>query len=407
MRAPYRLFLMLLVIPAFALADGVDHRSFSGACASPANINWNNNANWSPSGQPSVFSSVSIPYGSPYVAVTGPLCLALDITIQSGGKLALRTSDNGKTLGVVSGITVNTGGAFVGMGASGANGPLVVIGGDIVNNGTWNLSGISTGHPAVILVGFRSQRLSGSRDIVFENLCSIEGFVVDGVDVYVAAKYCGPWPKCVNNGHFFVGEKPLPITLAYFRAALSTTVKGVNLVWRTVSEINNYGFYVERRSTTGDAYDVVTFVPTQGNGITPHDYTFTDASVTSGSWVYRLRQVDLDGTETSTDGTLVDVSGLTAVNDATAPVVFALGQNYPNPFNPATMVNFSVDAPGTVRLKVYDAIGREVATLYDGPAETGRSYSVSFNATGLSSGTYFYRLENGSKSEMKKMLLVR
>ena len=420
----------LLLIPVLAFADQPNSRSFVGGCAPPANVNWENQANWSPSALPTIFSRVSIAYAGPYVAVTGAICTALDVTIQSGGKLALRKSDHLKVLAVVTDLTVNAGGSFVGVGGSGTGGPIVVIGGNIVNDGTWDLTGIATGHPAVVLLGCKAQRISGSHMLVFENLLSVHQFIVDGVDVYVVGKYTGPWPQEVNKGRFIVGEHPLPITLAYFNAAFDTHANGVKLTWRTVSEINNYGFYVERRSSEGASYESVAFVPTQGNGITPHEYLLNDASVPAGSWLYKLRQVDLDGTESSTEDVRVEISGVTSVGNGTAPVTFELAQNYPNPFNPVTTIGFRLPAgqagvpgiglqdpasntrnpePGTraVRLSVYDPLGREVATLFDGPAESGRYYTVSFNGAGLSSGTYFYRLESGSKVEMKRMVLVK
>jgi hypothetical protein len=398
---------LFLVIPVLVLADEPDFRSFIGGCTPPANINWENPSNWSPSAVPCIWSRVTIAYSSPYAAVTGAVCTAFDVTVQSGGKLALRAVDHLKVLAVVTDITVNAGGSFVGVGGSGTGGPVVLVGGDIVNDGTWDLSGIATGHPAVALLGCTTQRITGSHLLVFQNLLSEHQFIVDGVDVYVVGNYTGPWPQEINNGHFIVGEHPLPITLAYFTAAFDARANGVKLTWRTVSEINNYGFYVERRSSETASYEPVAFVPTQGNGIAPHEYALSDASVPAGSWLYRLRQVDLDGTESTTEDVHVEISGLTSVGNGTAPVAFELAQNFPNPFNPETLIRFSVEAAGTARLKVYDTVGREVATLFDGAAESGRYYTVSFNGAGLSSGTYFYRLESGSKIEMKRMALVK
>lgn len=402
-----RTALLLALLPVLVFADGKEHRSFIGGCTPPANTNWEYSANWSPSGVPTAASSVTIAYSSPYVAITAPIAAALNLTIQSGGKLVLRKSDGGRALGVLSTFTVDDGGSFVGVGGSGTDGPVVAIGGDITNHGTWDLTGIATAYPAVVLFGCKSQRISGSRMLVFENLFSANGFIVDGVDVYVVGKYTGPWPEEVNNGHFIVGEHPLPITLAYFGVAFDNRSNNVNLTWRTVSEINNYGFYVERRPATSDSYEMISFVPTQGNGLTPHEYSLNDAAVPAGSWYYRLRQVDLDGTESSTEGVLVEITSVTSVENETAPVAFGLAQNYPNPFNPSTRIRFSVEVAGTARVKVYDTVGREVALLFDGAVESGRYYSVSFDGAGLSSGTYFYRLESGSKVEMKKMVLMK
>lgn len=85
---------------------------------------------------------------------------------------------------------------------------------------------------------------------------------------------------------------------------------------------------------------------------------------------------------------------------------FALAQNYPNPFNPSTVINFSVPSTMKASLKVYDVLGKEVATLVDGIVTVGNN-NVSFNASKLSSGVYFYTLRAGNMTTTKKMLLTK
>jgi hypothetical protein len=97
----------------------------------------------------------------------------------------------------------------------------------------------------------------------------------------------------------------------------------------------------------------------------------------------------------------------TEVDDnGTAPQQFALFQNFPNPFNPTTTINYQLSTPGRVVLKVYDPLGKEVATLVD-RTETGGNKSVQFDAGTLPSGVYFYRLQAGSWVETKKLVLMR
>ena len=91
------------------------------------------------------------------------------------------------------------------------------------------------------------------------------------------------------------------------------------------------------------------------------------------------------------------------------PTSYALGQNYPNPFNPTTTIKYDIPAEGSqhvVTLKVYDIIGREVATLVNETKDAG-SYQVTFNANKLASGVYFYRLQSGNYSSVKKLVLLR
>jgi len=98
---------------------------------------------------------------------------------------------------------------------------------------------------------------------------------------------------------------------------------------------------------------------------------------------------------------------LTAVEQkSVAPVTFNLGQNYPNPFNPVTTISYSVEKPGKVLLKVYNVLGKEMATLVDETKAPGM-YSVSFSASGLASGVYFYTLQAGSQIQSKKMLVLQ
>ena len=84
-----------------------------------------------------------------------------------------------------------------------------------------------------------------------------------------------------------------------------------------------------------------------------------------------------------------------------------LSQNYPNPFNPTTAIGFSLLAVGNVSLKVFDILGREVATLLNNEILESGEHEVTFNANALPSGIYFYRLTAGEFSETKKLLLLK
>ncbi|MHB1687965.1 MAG: T9SS type A sorting domain-containing protein [Ignavibacteriaceae bacterium] len=88
------------------------------------------------------------------------------------------------------------------------------------------------------------------------------------------------------------------------------------------------------------------------------------------------------------------------------PKTYALEQNYPNPFNPTTIIKYDLPKAGQVTLKVYDILGREVATLYNGNQLAG-TYNVSFDASQLASGVYFYQLKSGDYVSIKKMVLLK
>ena len=201
------------------------------------------------------------------------------------------------------------------------------------------------------------------------------------------------------------GDNPLPIQLVSFTGTLINS-GNVLLEWLTLSEVNNYGFFVERKRPADQGYVGVlnSFVPGHGTTNEPHSYAFTDAAPGQGVWIYRLKQVDLDGTTHYTDPVTIDVP--TSVNEPSAPIAFGLKQNYPNPFNPSTVIQYSVAVGEHVSLRIYDLLGREVSTLVD-EIRTPGVYSVSWDASGLSAGIYLYRLEVATSMETKRLTLLK
>jgi hypothetical protein len=210
---------------------------------------------------------------------------------------------------------------------------------------------------------------------------------------------------------FVVGQAGgLPVQLASFTGVFVGS--SVRLNWRTISEVNNYGFFVQRRMNGLLDWWIVenSFVPGHGTTNEPHDYSFIHANVAAGSWQYRLKQVDLDGTEHFTEP--INVSSPTSVKveglfGEVAPIEFALKQNYPNPFNPETNIKFSVEQTGRATLEIFNLLGQKVATLFDDVIEAGYYQTVRLNGSSLASGTYFYRLQSGEKSDLKKLLLLK
>jgi len=101
-------------------------------------------------------------------------------------------------------------------------------------------------------------------------------------------------------------------------------------------------------------------------------------------------------------------SSITTVSneDEQVPIQTRLEQNFPNPFNPSTSIAFSIGKAQTVRLSVFDLLGREVATLVNKTLTSG-NYTVQFDASSLSSGMYIYRLQAGTQTITKKMMLIK
>ncbi len=187
---------------------------------------------------------------------------------------------------------------------------------------------------------------------------------------------------------------PLPVELTAFNATVSG--KSVNLAWRTATEINNSGFEVERNAA--GTWTQVGFVAGNGTSNSPHSYSYVDA-VAAGNYSYRLKQIDHNGAFVYSQ-TIQAAVGL-------SPSDYALSQNYPNPFNPTTMITFAVKTDQKASMKVYNMLGQEVMTLFDGDAKANQLYQVQFNASSLASGTYFYSLQTADSRQIKKMLLLK
>jgi hypothetical protein len=197
-------------------------------------------------------------------------------------------------------------------------------------------------------------------------------------------------------------ETPLPIELSSFKGSVTVST-GAKLEWTTLSEINDYGFYVQRRGDNDTAFADLkeSFVPGHGTSSVVQHYSFCDVKPLSGIVWYRLKQLDLDGSIHFTEAIMLDVTYMVA------PKEFALMNNYPNPFNPATTIQFSVAVSGRVTLRVYNSIGEEVATLFDGIAEPGQYYRVTLDGKNLSSGMYVYRLHSADNVSTRRAMLVK
>ncbi len=211
----------------------------------------------------------------------------------------------------------------------------------------------------------------------------------------------------VINSQTYIGAVTitlLPVQLVSFTATVVAN-RNVELNWRTLSETNNYGFFVQRRANSQVPFVDVpnSFVAGHGTTNLPHDYSFTEQNVPNGTWQYRLRQVDLSGAENFNDPVQVTIVTSVAEN---APAEFKLYQNYPNPFNPLTNFQLSIDNYQLATLRVFDMLGREVATIVNEPLAAGR-HTIAWDATGFPSGVYTYRLTSGGRSETKKLVLLR
>jgi len=232
---------------------------------------------------------------------------------------------------------------------------------------------------------------------------------------------------------------PVPVELTSFTVSTTTEdgVETVELNWKTATEVDNYGFEIERRNQVSNienqdisqSWEEIGFVEGHGNSNSPNHYTFKDKNAPCGIVEYRLKQINVDGTFEYSN---------TLETKIETPKAFKLSQNYPNPFNPRTTISYEIPsntviASGTkqpskiatssnetwtthndnmnVTLIIYNILGQEVETLVNGKQAPGK-YKVQFDASHLTSGIYIYRLVAKTKGttafvNTKKLALLK
>lgn len=209
-----------------------------------------------------------------------------------------------------------------------------------------------------------------------------------------------------TSGRLYLNNEPLPVELTSFTATANCS--NVTLNWQTATEVNNYGFEVERTSHnppfdkggTQGGWETIGFVPGSGNSNSVKHYSFTDNLNLNLNLYYRLKQIDNDGTVNYSDIVEVEVNSL--------PTEFALSQNYPNPFNPSTVISYQLPLNSFVTLELFAVTGEKVGTLVNGEQEAGY-YNFELNSAkfNLTSGIYFFRLIAGNYSNTRKLILVK
>jgi hypothetical protein len=192
----------------------------------------------------------------------------------------------------------------------------------------------------------------------------------------------------------------VPVELISFSAEVVNNE--VKLNWQTATETNNSGFEILRCAQNDRVWRAIGFAIGYGTTTEPKSYLFTDENVNTGSYKYRLKQIDFDGSFTYSDIVEVEVLSLN---------IFSLEQNYPNPFNPSTVISYRLPVNSMVTLKIYDILGNEITTLVNEEKPAG-SYVVEFNiysdgGQNLVSGVYFYKLQAGDLIQTKKMVLMK
>jgi hypothetical protein len=191
----------------------------------------------------------------------------------------------------------------------------------------------------------------------------------------------------------------VPVELVSFTA--ENFKDEVTLKWQTATETNNSGFEIQRsqesEACNQNDWVAVNFIEGKGTTTERTVYTYNDKLNKPGTYFYRLKQIDFDGSISYSDVVEVSVG---------SPTGFVLYQNYPNPFNPSTTIKFTLPTQSGVKLNVYNSIGQRVETIMDEQMDAGY-HEIEFNAAHLTSGIYLYNMKADGFSSVKKMLLLK
>ena len=291
-------------------------------------------------------------------------------------------------------------------------------------------------------------------------LCSVLYSQTNTIHIEVKHEMCGDDPVLLYSGDFEEGDTftfagaTLPLTLVEWQSYYDMYV-GAGLtfpdgsldnhveVYVTIGKVDcdNPGLYSD---PTGQGFQIFMFIDItvylNGEPIhmdfppgTEPTLTFDNMKILnllSSLGIYNLNNISFgyyDGGTFTTDGITINVGISTTTltlshfsqfgggvgniftdveDEEILPTEYSLSQNYPNPFNPTTQINYSLPESGIVKLTVYDTMGRQVATLVDEEMPAG-NHTTEFNAEGLSSGFYVYKLQIGGTLIAKKMMLLK
>lgn len=240
-------------------------------------------------------------------------------------------------------------------------------------------------------------------------LANVQGTEIRYVFYISNSDLASAWGRVAGNGYqttwnegdsyfSYTVEAPLPVQLTTFIS--STKNNNIQLAWKTATEVNNYGFEIERASVIPsgvEGWEKIGFIQGNGNSNSPKHYTFKDSPIGGTKFHYRLKQIDFDGK--------FEYSPIIEV-ELELPSSFSVQQNYPNPFNPTTTIKYELPENSFVAIKVYDSLGRELKSLVNQNQDKGVQ-QITFDAGELPSGIYYYTLKAGNYSASKKMLLIK
>jgi len=206
-----------------------------------------------------------------------------------------------------------------------------------------------------------------------------------------------PDGQVVSSSAILTYNSALPVELVSFTAEVKRANE-VRLNWSTATEVDCQKFNIER-SSGNNTWTLLGSIKAAGNSNIAVNYSYSDKSqLHTGVYSYRLKQYDNNGA--------FKVLNTIEVNYNNIPSAFGLSQNYPNPFNPSTRISFQVAEKSNVNISVYDLLGDKITTLVNETKQPGQ-YDVTFDASRLASGVYFYKMQTDNFVVTKKMTVVK
>ncbi len=218
--------------------------------------------------------------------------------------------------------------------------------------------------------------------------------------LFLSITYCGDGPGCVC---IWRSDFYLPVEMLGFSAVGGNDLVTVN--WSTASESELSRFRIARSTDPDDGYTFIGAVNAE-NSATGHNYSFVDDNVINGeTYYYKLHIQDANGgLHVYNDGERAHIASARPGTGLVSE--YSLAQNFPNPFNSQTAFNFTLATSERVSLKVFDLLGREVATIVDRKLDAG-SHTINWSAEGLATGVYVYTLKTNGYSDTKKLLFLK
>jgi len=185
----------------------------------------------------------------------------------------------------------------------------------------------------------------------------------------------------------------LPVSLINFSATPKDNA--VLLRWATASEFNNLGFELQRSIDGNNGWTAVAFINGAGNSNSTINYSYVDENLSASRYYYRLKQIDIDQRFAYSPIVSAQLDGKQA---------FDLQQNFPNPFRGETIIRFTLPQKTSINLSIFDMNGRLVKVLANGSKDSG-THAVTLNSGILTSGLYYYKLQAGDFSAVKKLTI--